>query len=147
MIYVTHDQVEAMTMADRIVVLKAGVVQQVGTPMELYEKPNSVFVAGFIGSPKMNFIAGAPAAGLKAKTIGVRPEHFEFSTSKTDISGTVDYAEILGSDSFLYVTTPSGMLTVRQPGRTEFKTGQKLNLKPIAQHVHRFGDDEMRLAN
>ena len=147
MVYVTHDQVEAMTMADRIVVLQAGKVMQVGTPMELYENPNSVFVAGFIGSPKMNFITGAPAEKLKAKTIGVRPEHFEFSDAKTDIAGTLDYTEILGSDSFLYVTTPTGMLTVRQPGRTEFKTGQKLNLKPIAQHVHRFGENEMRLAN
>ena len=145
MVYVTHDQVEAMTMADRIVVLKAGEVQQVGTPMELYEKPNSVFVAGFIGSPKMNFITGVPADKLKAKTIGVRPEHFEFSDGKTDVSGTLDYTEVLGSDSFLYVTTPSGMLTVRQPGRTEYKTGQKLNLKPLAQHVHRFGDDGLRL--
>jgi multiple sugar transport system ATP-binding protein len=86
MVYVTHDQVEAMTMADRIVVLQAGKVQQVGSPMELYENPNSVFVAGFIGSPKMNFITGAPAEKLKAKTIGVRPEHFEFSDAKTDIS-------------------------------------------------------------
>ena len=146
MVYVTHDQVEAMTMADRIVVLQAGRVMQVGTPMELYENPNSVFVAGFIGSPKMNFITGAPAEKLKAKTIGVRPEHFEFSDIKTDIAGTLDYTEILGSDSFLYVTTPTGMLTVRQPGRTEFQTGQKLNLKPIAQHVHRFGEDDMRLA-
>ena len=60
MVYVTHDQVEAMTMADRIVVLQAGKVEQVGTPMELYERPGSVFVAGFIGSPKMNFITGAP---------------------------------------------------------------------------------------
>ena len=145
MVYVTHDQVEAMTMADRIVVLQAGKIEQVGTPMELYEKPGSIFVAGFIGSPKMNFITGAPAAKLKAKTIGVRPEHFEFSEAKTDISGTLDYTEILGSDSFLYVTTPSGMLTVRQPGRTEHKTGQKLNLKPLAQHVHRFGDDGLRL--
>jgi multiple sugar transport system ATP-binding protein len=145
MVYVTHDQVEAMTMADRIVVLQAGRVMQVGTPMELYENPNSIFVAGFIGSPKMNFITGAPAEKLKAKTIGVRPEHFEFSSTKTDIAGTLDYAEILGSDSFLYVTTPTGMLTVRQPGRTEYKTGQKLNLKPIAQHVHRFGENEMRL--
>ena len=145
MVYVTHDQVEAMTMADRIVVLQAGKVEQVGTPMELYEKPGSVFVAGFIGSPKMNFITGVPADKLKAKTIGVRPEHFEFSDTKTDISGTLDYTEILGSDSFLYVTTPSGMLTVRQPGRTEYKTGQKLNLKPLAQHVHRFGDDGLRL--
>ena len=147
MVYVTHDQVEAMTMADRIVVLQAGKVMQVGTPMELYENPNSVFVAGFIGSPKMNFITGAPAEKLKAKTIGVRPEHFEFSATMTDIAGTLDYTEILGSDSFLYVTTPTGMLTVRQPGRTEYKTGQKLNLKPIAQHVHRFGDTDMRLAN
>jgi multiple sugar transport system ATP-binding protein len=137
--------VEAMTMADRIVVLQAGRIEQVGTPMELYEKPGSTFVAGFIGSPKMNFITGVPADKLKAKTIGVRPEHFEFSDTKTDISGTLDYTEILGSDSFLYVTTPSGMLTVRQPGRTEFKTGQKLNLKPLAQHVHRFGDDGLRL--
>jgi multiple sugar transport system ATP-binding protein len=145
MVYVTHDQVEAMTMADRIVVLKAGEVQQVGTPMELYERPNSVFVAGFIGSPKMNFITGVPADKLKAKTIGVRPEHFEFSDGKTDVSGMLDYTEVLGSDSFLYVTTPSGMLTVRQPGRTEYKTGQKLNLKPLAQHVHRFGDDGLRL--
>ena len=147
MVYVTHDQVEAMTMADRIVVLQAGRVMQVGTPMELYESPNSVFVAGFIGSPKMNFITGGPAEKLQAKTIGVRPEHFEFSIAKTDIAGTLDYAEILGSDSFLYVTTPTGMLTVRQPGRTEYKTGQKLNLKPIAQHVHRFGENEMRLQN
>jgi multiple sugar transport system ATP-binding protein len=146
MIYVTHDQVEAMTMADRIVVLQAGKVMQVGTPMELYENPNSVFVAGFIGSPKMNFITGKPAEKLKAKTIGVRPEHFEFSKTPTDIVGTLDYTEVLGSDSFLYVTTPTGMLTVREPGRTQFKTGQKLNLKPIAEHVHRFGDDSMRLA-
>jgi multiple sugar transport system ATP-binding protein len=145
MIYVTHDQVEAMTMADRIVVLQAGKVMQVGTPMELYENPNSVFVAGFIGSPKMNFITGKPAEKLKAKTIGVRPEHFEFSKTPTDIAGTLDYTEVLGSDSFLYVTTPTGMLTVREPGRTKFKTGQKLNLKPIAEHVHRFGDDTMRL--
>jgi multiple sugar transport system ATP-binding protein len=145
MVYVTHDQVEAMTMADRIVVLQAGRVMQVGTPMELYEHPNSVFVAGFIGSPKMNFITGKPAEKLKAKTIGVRPEHFEFSKAATDISGTLDYTEVLGSDSFLYVSTPTGMLTVREPGRTQYKTGQKLNLKPIAEHVHRFGPDDLRL--
>ncbi len=145
MVYVTHDQVEAMTMADRIVVLQAGRVMQVGTPMELYENPNSVFVAGFIGSPKMNFITGLPAEKLKAKTIGVRPEHFEFSKTPTDISGTLDYTEVLGSDSFLYVSTSTGMLTVREPGRTQYKTGQKLNLKPIAEHVHRFGQDDSSL--
>ena len=77
MIYVTHDQVEAMTMADRIVVLKDGVVQQVGTPMELYENPQSLFVAGFIGSPKMNFLTGKYADAFKAHTVGVRSEHIE----------------------------------------------------------------------
>jgi multiple sugar transport system ATP-binding protein len=145
MIYVTHDQVEAMTLANRIVVLQAGVVEQVGTPIELYEKPANIFVAGFIGSPKMNFITGKPADKLKAKTIGVRPEHIEFSKTPTDISGVVDYTEILGSDSFLYVTTPGGQVTVREPGSTAYKTGQKVHLKPLAQHVHRFGDNGLRL--
>ena len=77
MIYVTHDQVEAMTMADKIVVLNAGNIEQVGSPMELYKTPKNLFVAGFIGSPKMNLIEGAPAAKHGAKTIGVRPEHLE----------------------------------------------------------------------
>src|SRR5690606_25981714 len=70
MVYVTHDQVEAMTMADRIVVLKDGIVQQVGSPMELYERPQSLFVAQFIGSPKMNFFTGADAEKFKATTVG-----------------------------------------------------------------------------
>src|SRR5690554_5327162 len=77
MVYVTHDQVEAMTLADRIVVLKDGKVMQVGTPMELYDHPQSLFVAGFIGSPKMNFLHGKYADIYKATTVGVRPEHME----------------------------------------------------------------------
>ena len=77
MIYVTHDQVEAMTMADKIVVLNAGNVAQVGSPLELYSSPDNLFVAGFIGSPKMNFVEGEAAQRRQAKTIGVRPEHFE----------------------------------------------------------------------
>ena len=80
MIYVTHDQIEAMTMADKIVVLNAGNIEQVGSPMELYNTPKNLFVAGFIGSPKMNLIEGAPAAKHGAKTIGVRPEHMNIST-------------------------------------------------------------------
>jgi multiple sugar transport system ATP-binding protein len=145
MIYVTHDQVEAMTMADRIVVLQAGRVEQVGTPMELYDKPDSVFVAGFIGSPKMNFLTGSYAEKFKAKTIGVRPEHFVVSASKAAVSGIVDYAEVLGSDSFLYVTYDGGMLTVRESGKTTYKPGDKINLNPIAAHVHRFGADDRRI--
>ena len=145
MIYVTHDQVEAMTLADRIVVLQAGRVEQVGTPMELYEKPGNVFVAGFIGSPKMNFITGAPAAAHKAHTLGVRPEHFAVSATEGAISGTVDYTEILGSDSFLYVNTPHGLLTVREEGKTGFKAGDTLYMTPVAGQTHHFGEDGRRL--
>ncbi|MEO0547518.1 MAG: ABC transporter ATP-binding protein, partial [Pseudomonadota bacterium] len=103
MIYVTHDQVEAMTMADRIVVLQAGVIEQVGSPLELYHKPQNKFVAGFIGSPKMNLLEGPAAAKLDAHTIGIRPEHISVSTkaSKTAWKGTVGVAEHLGSDTFI----------------------------------------------
>src|SRR5690606_6210720 len=104
MIYVTHDQVEAMTLADRIVVLNAGKVMQVGTPMELYDHPQSVFVAGFIGSPKMNFMTGPHAAPYDAHTVGVRPEHMEIREDGEGVwSGTVIYSEDLGSDSYIYV--------------------------------------------
>src|SRR5215510_15848499 len=81
MIFVTHDQVEAMTMADKIVVLNAGNVEQVGAPLELYRNPANLFVAGFIGSPRMNFLEGAEADKRKAKTIGIRPEHISVSTT------------------------------------------------------------------
>jgi multiple sugar transport system ATP-binding protein len=145
MIYVTHDQVEAMTLADRIVVLQAGIVEQVGSPMELYEKPGNIFVAGFIGSPKMNFIKGAPAASHKATTIGVRPEHFVASATKGEIKGTVDYTEVLGSDSFLYVTTDHGIITARENGKTSFKDGDTIHLTPIKEHTHRFDDSGKRL--
>ena len=77
MIYVTHDQVEAMTMADRIVVLRSGIVEQVGSPLELYERPDNLFVAGFIGSPKMNFIEGQIPSAMGAHTLGIRPEHLD----------------------------------------------------------------------
>ncbi len=77
MVYVTHDQVEAMTMADKIVVLHAGVIEQVGSPLELYRAPRNKFVAGFIGSPKMNLLEGSEAAKHNAHTIGIRPEHID----------------------------------------------------------------------
>ena len=146
MIYVTHDQVEAMTMADRIVVLNAGRVEQVGAPMELYERPRSLFVAGFIGSPKMNFMTEAVAAKLGAATIGVRPEHLTLSTDQGLIGGKVDYAEILGSDSFLYVQVGDGLVTVRETGKTGFRPGDPVFLSPQPEHVHRFDKDGNRLA-
>jgi multiple sugar transport system ATP-binding protein len=148
MVYVTHDQVEAMTLADRIVVLQAGRVEQVGTPMELYEKPGNVFVAGFIGSPKMNLISGGPAERAKCKTLGIRPEHLDVETkaSAGAIAGVVEYAEVLGSDSFLYVATENGLITARQNGRTTHGNGAKVYLKPQNEHIHRFDDNGQRIA-
>jgi multiple sugar transport system ATP-binding protein len=145
MIYVTHDQVEAMTLADRIVVLQSGVIEQVGSPMDLYEKPGNLFVAGFIGSPKMNFIKGGPASNHKATTIGVRPEHFVASGSKGDIKGKVDYTEILGSDSFLYVATEHGVITARENGKTNFRDGDTIYLTPVSEHTHCFDENGRRL--
>jgi multiple sugar transport system ATP-binding protein len=94
MIYVTHDQVEAMTLADKIVVLNAGRIEQVGAPMELYRRPANTFVAGFIGSPKMNFVDGG-RLGESIKTVGVRPEHISVSDKAGDWKGTVVHAEHL----------------------------------------------------
>jgi multiple sugar transport system ATP-binding protein len=147
MIYVTHDQVEAMTLADRIVVLQAGRVEQVGTPMELYERPGNTFVAGFIGSPKMNLITGAPADRAKCKTMGIRPEHLyiETKSSAGAISGVVEYTEVLGSDSFVYVKTDHGIVTARENGRTAVKNGDKVHLKPMDGMVHRFDENGKRI--
>ena len=147
MVYVTHDQVEAMTLADRIVVLQAGRIEQVGTPMELYERPANVFVAGFIGSPKMNLVTGAPAARLKCKTMGVRPEHLTIHTKSSvgAIAGIADYTEVLGSDSFVYVTADQGMITARETGKTKIKKGDKVWLKPDPAHLHRFDENGHRI--
>jgi multiple sugar transport system ATP-binding protein len=140
MIYVTHDQVEAMTLADRICVLDQGRVEQVGAPMDLYDNPANIFVAGFIGSPKMNLINGAAAANHKAKTIGIRPEHLDISKTKGDFSGSVDFTEILGADSFIYVKTDHGLITVREDGKTLFKNGDVVHLTPQPGLLHRFDD-------
>ena len=135
MIYVTHDQVEAMTMADRIVVLKDGVVQQVGSPLDLYNNPNSLFVAGFIGSPKMNFLAGAFAEGHGAATIGVRPEHMAIGAGPWE--ATVTHIERLGSDSYLYLDASGTNLTVRAAGTSAVNPGDRISLGPSGL-VHRF---------
>ncbi|MFY0632213.1 MAG: ABC transporter ATP-binding protein [Vannielia sp.] len=150
MIYVTHDQVEAMTMADKIVVLQAGVIEQVGSPLELYQTPRNLFVAGFIGSPKMNFITGADAARHDAVTIGVRPEHLDVSTSEGQWKGTVGVAEHLGSDTFLYVQ-PEGMetldstFTVRVDGEMALRHGDTVWLTPQAGKIHRFDGAGLRI--
>ncbi|MBB4184740.1 ABC transporter ATP-binding protein [Sinorhizobium terangae] len=139
MIYVTHDQVEAMTLADRICVLRDGLVEQIGTPLELYESPNSIFVAGFIGSPKMNFLEGAFAEPYKAQTIGVRAEHLEIVENAGQWSGTVVHAEMLGSDSYVYIDIGAGEpLIVRERGISRHHPGQTVEISPAAGHIHRF---------
>lgn len=140
-IYVTHDQVEAMTMADRIVVLNKGHIEQVGSPLELYNKPDSLFVAGFIGSPKMNFITGAFAAKRDAHTVGIRPEHIDIVAGKGDIQGTVLLTEHLGADAFLHVDAGDlGRMIVRAPGEYDGKPGDKVSLKPEAARIYKFND-------
>lgn len=139
MIYVTHDQVEAMTMADRIVVLNKGEIEQVGSPLDIYNKPNSVFVAGFIGSPKMNLITGPLATKFSATTLGIRPEHVELLASAGDVNGSIVLTEHLGSDSFLHVDCgEAGRLTVRAAGDYEGKPGDAVSLGFDRARIHRF---------
>ena len=146
MIYVTHDQVEAMTMADKIVVLNAGHIEQVGSPLTLYNSPRNTFVAGFIGSPKMNLIDGPEAAKYGAATIGVRPEHLDVVT-EGGWSGTVGLSEHLGSDTFLKVATDAvGTINVRAGGEVVLRHGDKVRLAPQAGKVHRFSADGLAMA-
>jgi multiple sugar transport system ATP-binding protein len=141
MIYVTHDQVEAMTMADRIVVLNKGHIEQVGSPLELYNKPDSLFVAGFIGSPKMNFVEGDTAARMGVKTIGVRPEHIGLSDTSGEWPGTIRLAEHLGADTFLHIDGgANGALVVRAGGEFPKGPGTKVWLTPERSRIHRFDD-------
>ncbi|MCO6050406.1 ABC transporter ATP-binding protein [Mesorhizobium sp. RP14(2022)] len=140
MIYVTHDQVEAMTMADKIVVLNAGNIEQVGSPLELYRSPKNLFVAGFIGSPRMNLVSGQAADGMGgAATVGVRPEHIQISRDSGTWRGTVGVAEHLGSDTFLHVQTDqAGPITVRADGEVGLEHGETVFLTPVPSKVHRF---------
>jgi multiple sugar transport system ATP-binding protein len=173
MIFVTHDQVEAMTLADRIVVLDQGVVQQVGSPLDLYRRPANKFVAGFIGSPKMNFLeaevvstdAGATqlqlgdgpvmalsgvSQGLGAGdrvTLGVRPHDV---TTPADglpaLTGRVELSERLGHETVLTLTLPNGKkLTVMAPGEVEAEIGDDYAFSLNPERAHLFGQDGLRL--
>ena len=148
MIYVTHDQVEAMTMADKIVVLRAGHIEQVGSPLELYKAPRNLFVAGFIGSPRMNLIGGAEAAKHKATTIGIRPEHIHISADEGAWSGVVGVSEHLGSDTFFHVqdTGLAETVTVRADGEVNFRHGDRIYLTPREERLHRFDEQGLRIA-
>jgi multiple sugar transport system ATP-binding protein len=147
MIYVTHDQVEAMTMANKIVVLQAGVIEQVGSPLELYHRPQNIFVAGFIGSPKMNIFSGAEAQKFDAHSVGIRPEHISVSTTEGRWKGRVGVAEHLGSDTFIYVhdTGLGDLVTVRLTGDVAVTHGDTIYLTPKPDCLHRFDAQGARI--
>lgn len=128
MVYVTHDQVEAMTMADRIVVMNRGEVQQIGAPMELYEDPANRFVAGFIGNPGINFLPGS-ALGLSVAEIGLRPEQVHLTAPEgASLSGSVKLVERLGNQTLVHVATPAGIVCVQGPGRLAVQLGDTAGL-------------------
>ena len=143
-IYVTHDQVEAMTLADRIVVLRDGLIEQVGTPLELYDKPANQFVAQFIGSPQMNVIeakqvpevTGVPPEGF----VGLRPEDLSLKAAdQSGLSGTVELVESLGAETLIHVKLDSGApLIARQATRTTLHNGDRVGVVVAAANAHRF---------
>jgi ABC-type sugar transport system ATPase subunit len=153
MIYVTHDQVEAMTLANRIVVLHAGRVEQVGTPMDLYNRPANRFVAGFIGSPRMNFlpvassalagVGGVPAGAVAA---GIRPEHIGIVEGAGDARLAVDLVEQLGSESFLYGGLADGtQLCVKSAHESPVRRGETVGLQFDRARLHFFSEDGLAL--
>ena len=165
MIYVTHDQVEAMTLADRIVVLRAGRIEQVGTPVELYSDPANLFVAGFIGSPRMNLIraqyhAGAVSVGetqfrptIQTQmadgpvTIGIRPEHFSCDTSLAlSLRLSVEVAENLGATSVLHGRLPDGQIVlVEQRGKHRSSAGDQVDISCDPSEILLFDKDGQRV--
>lgn len=145
MIYVTHDQIEAMTLADRIVVLRAGRVEQVGAPMQLYNDPDNTFVAGFIGSPQMNFLK-AGALGMRSDTMGVRPEHITITRDDGQMPGTVSHVEKLGGETLVYVNVPDqGLLTVRLFGEHSFTVDENVHVTPDASRALHFDKAGLRI--
>ena len=162
MIYVTHDQVEAMTLADRIVVLEYGKIAQVGSPRELYEHPANLFVAQFIGSPKMNVMpvsvsdgqwrleggrGGAYSHGGAPTQLGIRPEHITLGDAGTgQCDGTIDVLEYLGADTFVIVDGgPLGQITVRAPAKAGVTPGERVGLTFAGEHLHFFGADGLAI--
>ncbi len=167
MIYVTHDQVEAMTLADKIVVLRLGHIEQVGAPMDLYRDPDNKFVAGFIGSPAMNFIKGtigdgavdvpglgqsikmdvAPAYKGKAVEVGLRPEHLSIDATGGDLR--VDLTESLGGVSYAYLESPAGdRIVVEERGDERVSAGQDVSLTFEPRRAYLFdAETEQRIRN
>jgi ABC-type sugar transport system ATPase subunit len=169
MIYVTHDQVEAMTLADRIVVLRAGRIEQIGTPLELYNKPTNKFVAGFIGAPRMNFVVAKVTAGegglvlpfagrglsfavgeIAAEpgdevTLGIRPQHIKVAATG-GIPATVKLVEALGSETIVHtVTTDNQRLLVVLEGQHRIAVGETIGLEIDRNRLHLFDAEGRRM--
>jgi multiple sugar transport system ATP-binding protein len=155
LIYVTHDQVEAMTLADRIIVLREGVIEQIGAPREVYDRPESLFVAGFIGSPAMNFLPARLSGGRLtledgqilpwnggahdgAVTFGVRPEHFLENGGATTLNARVEVVEPLGSDTLVALRIGATQATARLSAGAEVASGQTLALGVDMRRAHLF---------
>ena len=154
MVYVTHDQVEAMTLADRIVVLESGQVAQIGTPKQLYEQPANLFVAQFVGSPKMNVFKNSAAESIsknkeflkvlnknrEATNIGIRPEHLLLERGhKQGFLGRVSVVEYLGADCFVFIDCGDlGTLNVRVEGSEQYIIDEEVSVNPLLEHLHFF---------
>lgn len=161
MVYVTHDQVEAMTLADRIVVLESGQVAQIGTPKQLYEQPANLFVAQFVGSPKMNIFKNSAAESIsknkeflkvlnknrEATNIGIRPEHLLLERShKQGFLGRVSVVEYLGADCFVFIDCGDlGTLNVRVEGSEQYTIDEEVSVNPLLEHLHFFDHQGNRL--
>jgi len=165
-IYVTHDQIEAMTLADRIVAMHGGVIQQVGSPLELYDRPANLFVAGFIGSPGMNFLdATYEGNAVKLKdgtlvslpeplklataakvTLGIRPEHVVLSSNPSDMTANVELIEPTGFGIILHLSLHGLPFKVFTLDRTALSAETQVNVSFPAQHLHVFDEDGKRAA-
>jgi lactose/L-arabinose transport system ATP-binding protein len=164
MIYVTHDQVEALTMADRIVVLRAGRVEQAGKPLELYEDPANAFVAGFIGSPRMNFLQGTvtetgriSVGGTKIDNpstraltigdkvqVGIRPEHLE-AAEGPELVFDVSLVEALGATSYVHAVLPTGETAIAEHRARVPRIGERINVRFAPHSVRLFTQDGERI--
>ena len=170
MIYVTHDQVEAMTLANRIVVLRAGRIEQVGTPLELYNRPANRFVAGFIGAPHMNFLEGAVAGQADGQVevaiagsqriaapveralppgarvaVGIRPQHVTLGAEGAGLPARVRLAEALGSETVIHAEVAGQKMLAVVPGQHAIRSGDEVRLAFDAAPLHLFGEDGLRL--
>jgi lactose/L-arabinose transport system ATP-binding protein len=164
MIYVTHDQTEAMTMANRIVVLRAGRIEQIGAPIDLYQNPDNIFVAGFIGSPRMNFLKASvmpggrlSAGGIELESpgtaplvpgtvlqMGLRPEHLE-APEGIALHADVDFVEMLGSTSYVHATLPTEETVIAERRSDQPRPGDRITLRFAPASVRLFGEDGARI--